>query len=1355
MENENSDRIVGRISTVLDSNDPIARALTFSVLGFLSNYSNNEQLQFRILSALDNSQLDEIELFAILETACRLAVKNADFASDFYQILLTSHSKTNIDHILQLYKSISIISVRCGQELIEKFKVAVNEAITSEPGYCIPLLKLAYLVCPEGASVEKWANQLLLPNRKISCKGIWILFPLLKSTTIIQECVRMLLTSPKSFVLLEKVLKFRLPRYSQNVSLIVNSKDVQVQFKILFDRYVFPASLTKDNIDFSEIAHQYNYWELYKLCRLQICKGNFHNASQLLADLFNATNSIEFSCWIAALEKVVEFELSINSLAEIEEQMKAVSSITGGCAFQMDFLNLQSKLIRLLQILPAKNHQAAIGRLLSNLSGEFTKLAYRYFDIEQHSQNILLHYAFLCNSLYLLTLSSIVEIDHERSNSGWLYSKKLEIANLLINQKDTGKNDLQSSLISIYKSNRLIPPYFFQQQSRFSMDIDTTPKIITNIPLRISKLCNFVFEIDGNIKNESSIKRKITKLDFKVTSGNEILCESKWEFSSTSRINAEVEVFINDKPVKIEAGSAVIQACEKAGVDIPRFCYHERLGIAGNCRMCLVEVGGPKPVASCAMPVMPGMKVQTETPNVKKAREGVMEFLLANHPLDCPICDQGGECDLQDQSIRYGADRSRFKEVVGKRATENKDLGPLVKTVMTRCIHCTRCVRFANEIAGASELGTTGRGNSMEIGTYVSKAIKSEMSGNLVDLCPVGALTSKPYAFTTRPWELKRTESIDVMDGIGSNIKVDTRGNEVMRIVPRLNDDINEEWISDKSRFVSDGLKNQRLTSPLVKKGNDFVPVSWADALQTVANALKETDPEHIAAVAGQLSDAESLVALKDLINKFNSDNLYTESNLEVAGGLTDIRSNYVLNSSIAGIEEADALLLIGSNPRHEGPILNTRIRKSYLHNGLQIGVVGEKGDLNYDAEHVSADASGLDKLLSGEHKFSKTLSSAKKPLLLLGQSTLDDPAVLKKASELALKLSKSASSEWTSIFNVLQKDASSTAAFDVGYSTQAPKANTKFLYLLGADDIDPSNIPKDAFVVYQGHHGDVGAYYADVILPGSAYTEKSATYVNTEGRVQTTRSAIPPPAGAREDWKIVRALSEVAGKKLPYDEVHQLRSRMVQVSPTFAGFDEFEKTSSPVVQLGLSHIKAYTATTTQPLQLAFKDFYMTNSIARSSSTMAKCSQDGFEAEQLKDYLNEKFADIVRPNFLGPVSVSKFDFGSIPPQISVTNICEPLDEFYYLDDDNSEELQSELEDGSFNSNFSSYYNNSEDDTMIPRKETDAQVEISIAYQGDMTMSITTELIVNQPTPGFMILPLTLTLTKTSLKGAEY
>jgi NADH dehydrogenase (ubiquinone) Fe-S protein 1 len=496
------------------------------------------------------------------------------------------------------------------------------------------------------------------------------------------------------------------------------------------------------------------------------------------------------------------------------------------------------------------------------------------------------------------------------------------------------------------------------------------------------------------------------------------------EFSTSSIALAEIEVFVNNKPVKIEEGSAVIQACEKIGVDIPRFCYHERLGVAGNCRMCLVETGGPKPVASCAMPVIPGMKILTETPKVKLAREGVMEFLLANHPLDCPICDQGGECDLQDQSIRYGSDRSRFKEVVGKRATENKDFGPLVKTVMTRCIHCTRCVRFANEIAGVSALGTSGRGNQMEIGTYVSKAIESEMSGNLIDLCPVGALTSKPYAFTTRPWELKKTESIDVMDAVGSNIRVDSRGNEVMRILPRLNDEVNEEWISDKSRFSYDGLKMQRLTMPLVKKGNEFVPASWPEALEKVASALNGTKASDLVAVAGQFADAESLVALKDIFKGKKSDNLTLESIKSLPEGFTDVRSNYLLNTTLEGIERADALLLIGTNPKIEAPILNTRIRKSYLHNGLQIGLVGEKIKLNYEYTHAGTSVEDLDKILTGKHEFSKILQDAKRPVILIGQNAIsshEGSLTLKKVAKIVQQLKKTASSDWNAIYNVLQ----------------------------------------------------------------------------------------------------------------------------------------------------------------------------------------------------------------------------------------------------------------------------------------------------------------------------------------------
>ncbi|KAJ1342946.1 NADH dehydrogenase (quinone), G subunit [Batrachochytrium salamandrivorans] len=400
----------------------------------------------------------------------------------------------------------------------------------------------------------------------------------------------------------------------------------------------------------------------------------------------------------------------------------------------------------------------------------------------------------------------------------------------------------------------------------------------------------------------------------------------------------------------VEQGSAVIQACAAAGVEIPRFCYHERLAVAGNCRMCLVELEkSPKPIASCAMPVMPGMKIKTDTPLVRKAREGVMEFLLANHPLDCPICDQGGECDLQDQSVRYGSDRSRFHEVVGKRATENKNLGPLVKTIMTRCIHCTRCVRFANEVAGAVEMGTSGRGNDMQIGTYVEKTLATEMSGNIIDLCPVGALTSRPYGFTARPWELKRTESIDVLDAVGSNIRIDSRGVEVMRVLPRLNDDINEEWLADKSRFAYDGLKRQRLTTPLIRKGNDFVAATWPEALEHIAKATAGLKGDQITAIAGQFADAESLVALKDFVNQRNSDNLQLEGPATDLAGITDVRSNYVLNSSINGIESADALLLVGTNPRHEAPIINTRIRKAYLHNGLDIGLVGPESQLNYE----------------------------------------------------------------------------------------------------------------------------------------------------------------------------------------------------------------------------------------------------------------------------------------------------------------------------------------------------------------------------------------------------------------------
>ncbi|KAI8926667.1 hypothetical protein BC831DRAFT_455634 [Entophlyctis helioformis] len=669
---------------------------------------------------------------------------------------------------------------------------------------------------------------------------------------------------------------------------------------------------------------------------------------------------------------------------------------------------------------------------------------------------------------------------------------------------------------------------------------------------------------------------------------------------------AKVELFINDKPVSIEAGSAVIQACEAAGVDIPRFCYHERLAVAGNCRMCLVELEkSPKPIASCAMPVMPGMRIKTDTPIVKKAREGVMEFLLANHPLDCPICDQGGECDLQDQSVRYGSDRSRFSELVGKRATENKNFGPLVKTIMTRCIHCTRCVRFSNEVAGAVELGTSGRGNDMQIGTYIEKTINSEMSGNIIDLCPVGALTAKPYSFAARPWELKRTESIDVHDAIGSNIRVDSRGVEVMRVLPRLNDDINEEWLADKSRFSYDGLKRQRLTTPLVREGNEFKPATWPEAFERIAAAANGLKGNDLAAIAGQFADAESMVALKDFLAQRDSDNLQYESTATGLGASTDVRSNYLLNSTINGIEAADVI----------APILNTRIRKAYLHNGLEIGVVGTAPELNYEFSHAGSSLADLDSLLSGTSDFGKKLKAAKRPLVLVGSAVLDRAdasAALAKVSKFAASLEGSAEAGWK-VFNVLHRSASAVAALDIGFDAKArPATAAKFVYLLGADDFAAERIPKDAFVVYQGHHGDTGAYYADVILPGAAYTEKSATYVNTEGRTQVTRAAVPPPPGAREDWMIIRALSEVAGTPLAYDDIHEIRNRLGEIAPTLVQYDSLVETSADVAKVGAKALQAASSgsLTGGPLGLPIKDYYLTDAISRSSATMAKCSRE-------------------------------------------------------------------------------------------------------------------------------------------------
>jgi NADH-quinone oxidoreductase subunit G len=667
---------------------------------------------------------------------------------------------------------------------------------------------------------------------------------------------------------------------------------------------------------------------------------------------------------------------------------------------------------------------------------------------------------------------------------------------------------------------------------------------------------------------------------------------------------------IDGVELEVEPGITVLQACEMVGVEIPRFCYHERLSVAGNCRMCLVEMEkSPKPIASCAMPVGEGMVIRTNTPLVKKARQGVMEFLLINHPLDCPICDQGGECDLQDQAMAYGMDHSRYQE--NKRAVADKYLGPLVKTVMTRCIHCTRCVRFISEVAGVEELGATGRGEHLEIGTYVEKALSSELSANIIDLCPVGALTSKPYAFAARPWELTKTESIDVMDAVGSSIRVDARGREVMRILPRLNDDVNEEWISDKTRFACDGLKRQRLDRPYVRRDGKLQPAAWSEALNAVAQRLKGVSGDRIAAIAGDLADMEAMVALKDLMTALGSPHLDCRQD----GAALDpaCRAGYLFNSTIAGIEHADVLLIVGSNPRLEAPVLNARIRKRWLTGKLRVGVIGPQADLTYKTEYLGAGPDTLKQVADGSHPFAAALKSAQRPMIVVGQGALarrDGAAVLGLARHVA-ETCGMVKDGWNG-FNVLHTAAARVGGLEIGFVPGsggrdvagildgASSGAIEFVYLLGADEIDMSRLGK-AFVIYQGHHGDAGAHRADIILPGAAYTEKNATYVNTEGRVQQTRLAGFPPGDAREDWAILRALSEPTAKRLPYDNLAQLRRRMMEIAPRLG-------------RLGTVEPAAWGAfgkdgpVDSAPFSSPITNFYMTDSISRASETMAECT---------------------------------------------------------------------------------------------------------------------------------------------------
>ena len=663
---------------------------------------------------------------------------------------------------------------------------------------------------------------------------------------------------------------------------------------------------------------------------------------------------------------------------------------------------------------------------------------------------------------------------------------------------------------------------------------------------------------------------------------------------------------VHGQEVPVPKGVTVLYACEQAGVDVPRFCYHHKLSIAGNCRMCLVEVEkSPKPVASCAMPVMPGMNIKTTTDLVKKAREGVMEFLLINHPLDCPICDQGGECELQDQSYIFGSDRSRFTEY--KRAVEDKELGPLVKTVMTRCIHCTRCVRFSTEIAGVQDMGITGRGNQAEVGTYISKLLASELSGNVIDLCPVGALTSKPFAFSARSWELESTNSIDVTDGLGSNIRVDTRGNEVMRIVPRANEEVNEEWISDKARFSYDALKRQRLDRPMVRGGDGKLQeTSWEFALEYVAEKLKAAEPNAMRAVAGKLCDAESMISLKDMMNKLGASHLTPEG---LPGASADVRSSYLFNSNLVGVEDADYVLLIGTNPRTEAPVLNVRLRRAVIAGGATVASVGPKADLSYPSQHLGDTTATLEEVTSGKHAACEAIKAAQNPMVIVGSELLRRPdakVMLKKIHAMCDELGV-VKGDWNG-FNVLHDAGGTVGALDIGFvpGTSASDAvPAQLVYSLGAEEFDA---PEDAFVVYQGHHGDKGAARADVILPGAAYTEKTGTYVNTEGRAQVAIASMGPVGKAKEDWRILRALSEFAGVPLPYNTHQAVHERLAQVAPHFAKVDEVEAT---LWMNGATYAnqKGKKLEASIPLKSSVENFFMTDIISRTSATMAKCTE--------------------------------------------------------------------------------------------------------------------------------------------------
>ena len=666
------------------------------------------------------------------------------------------------------------------------------------------------------------------------------------------------------------------------------------------------------------------------------------------------------------------------------------------------------------------------------------------------------------------------------------------------------------------------------------------------------------------------------------------------------------KITINGKIIEFENGMTVLQACELADVEIPRFCYHERLSIAGNCRMCLVEMEkSAKPIASCAMPAAEGMNIKTNTKLVEKARKGVMEFLLANHPLDCPVCDQGGECDLQDQSLYYGVDKSRFVE--NKRSVKDKYMGPLIKTHMTRCIHCTRCIRFATEVAGVSEIGAIGRGENTEITTYLEKSMVSELSGNVIDLCPVGALTSKPYAFEARPWELKKTESIDVMDAVGSNIRVDTYGWEVKRVLPRLNEEINEEWISDKTRYACDGLLNQRLDTPYVKHEGRLIKSNWDEVLKIISDKIKELKPEEVAGHIGQMSSMETILAFKKLFDTIGSKNIDFRNKERYYN--YNQRPNYLFNSSIKNIEKADLILLIGTNPRHEATMINARIRKAKLQNkNLKIFSIGDPGDLTYDYELIGEKTDDIKDIIEGNSKISMILKNSKNPIIIIGETALETKSGGFIFEEIKNYLFKNnfINDQWNAL-SILHKEASTVGALDLkilnskssNFFDDLSSGKFKLLYLLGSENLRFDK--RDTFVIYQGSHGDKGAEIADVILPSPAYTEHNGLFSNVEGRIQECRKASYPPGLAKEDYKIFNLLNQKLIQKNIYDSFNEIRKEVL------GHLTDFEKIGSLPKQMKIKNDKVNKLFHSEKIVIEPIDYYYTNSISRSSKTMSEC----------------------------------------------------------------------------------------------------------------------------------------------------